>query len=216
MSERTPGSLFPVVIAAPSGTGKTTVCRDLLERDARLRLSVSHTTRVPRNGEHDGRDYYFVSVPDFEALVEADGFVEWAKYSGRYYGTGREMLQEILEGGADALLEIEVQGARQVHEGRSDALLIFLLPPSMEVLEQRLRDRGTDASEQIERRLAEAPGEIAAAELFDYVVVNEALDATVEHVFEILCAERSGDTSSVRGRFGVPEALQRWKQSQGL
>lgn len=194
------GLLF--VVSAPSGTGKTTVCRRLLERDPRLALSVSHTTRPPRPGEVGGRDYHFVSHRAFRELVERGAFVEFAEYGGNLYGTSDAELERILERGKDALLEIEVQGAAQIRDRRPDARLIFLLPPSVEVLEARLRGRGTDDEEAIQKRLALARRELAAAPNFDYAVVNDDLDRTVETLREIIDAERRGDTARVRARHG--------------
>ncbi len=194
------GLLF--VVSAPSGTGKTTVCRRLLERDPGLALSISHTTRRPRPGEVPGRDYHFVSHRAFREMVERGAFVEFAEYGGNLYGTSEAELERILASGRDALLEIEVQGAAQIRQRRPDARLIFLLPPSLEVLEARLRGRGTDDEDAIQKRLALARRELAAAPNFDYAVVNDDLDRTVEALLEIVEAERRGDPGPVRARHG--------------
>ena len=153
---RAEGKGIPFVVAAPSGTGKTTVCHLILDQDPGLRFSVSHTTRRARKGEQDGVDYHFVTAAHFRQLREQGAFLEHAEYSGRLYGTSEEALEELLEAGYDAVIEIEVQGARQIRRRRPDARFIFLLPPSMEALEERLRGRGTDDEEAIEQRLAVA------------------------------------------------------------
>jgi len=204
------GILF--VVSAPSGTGKTTVCAELLKRVGDLRLSVSHTTRPMRRGEEEGVHYHFVSEDGFQELVSEGAFVEWAKFADRYYGTSIEAVTGPLAEGMDLLLEIEVQGARQIRERRADARLIFLLPPGLDVLETRLRGRGTDSEPVIQRRLAEAQGEIEAAEIFDYAVVNDSLDETVANVIAIVEAERGGDTRSVRERFGRERVLADWRR----
>lgn len=193
---------LPVVVAAPSGTGKTTVCRALVERDPRLVHSISHTTRPARSGEVDGVHYHFVSAGEFNDLEAQGVFVEWAEYGGNLYGTSGGELDEALGCGTDVLLEIEVQGAGQIHERRDDARLVFLLPPSLKELERRLRGRGTDADEVVERRLTIARRELGAVAIFDYVVVNDDLEVTLEAVREILTAERSGDTAWVCSRHG--------------
>jgi guanylate kinase len=184
---------IPFVIAAPSGTGKTTVCHAVLARDPLVEFSISHTTRPPRSGEVDGVDYHFVTAALFRRLVEDGAFLEHAEYGGQNYGTSWEALRVPLEErGHDVLLEIEVQGAEQVKERRKDACFIFLLPPSMCVLEQRLRGRGTDTGEAIDRRLALADRELAAIRFFDFAVVNDELEKTVESVLEIIRAQREG------------------------
>jgi len=188
----------PFVISAPSGTGKTTVCRALVARDPGLVLSVSHTTRLPRPGERDGVDYHFVSEPEFERLVAADAFLEHARYSAHLYGTSWQAIDAPLARGIDVLLEIETQGARQVRERRADACLIFLLPPSLAELERRLRGRGTDGDEEIARRLAVARSEFAAAPLFDAFVVNDAIERAVEAVQGVVTAARSGGRAAAR------------------
>jgi guanylate kinase len=201
---------IPFVVTAPSGTGKTTLCRAVLERDSGIRFSVSHTTRRPRAGETDGVDYHFVNVGEFERLVAEGGFLEHAEYGGNCYGTSWRALEEPLEAGLDLLLEIEVQGARQVRERRGDARSIFLLPPSMEVLGERLRRRDTDSPEMIGRRLAIAREEVAAAERFDYVVVNDRLEEAVASVLEIVDAERRGLGDTLRERRAGGRLLKCW------
>ena len=200
---------FPLVVAAPSGTGKTTVCRALVARDPRLVFSVSHTTRARRPGEEDGRDYHFVGEAEFRRMIDAGEFLEWALYNDRLYGTSFAAIDAGLASGRDVVLEIEVQGARQVRKRRGDARLVFLLPPAWPELEVRLRGRGTDGEEEIERRLVVAKGELAAAEEFDYAVVNDDLETCVRELAEIVAAERRGDTAALRARFAPGPALSR-------
>jgi guanylate kinase len=198
------------VISAPSGTGKTTVCGKLLAQDARLRFSVSHTTRKPRTGETDGEEYHFVSESEFERLREQGAFLESARYTGNLYGTSFRAIQDSLEAGLDILLEIEVQGASLIRNSDFEAVFIFLLPPSMEIVERRLRDRGTDSESLIEQRLREGHPEIAMARIFDYAVINDDLQTAVEEVKEIIGAERAGETRDVRARFGLEHVLEDW------
>jgi guanylate kinase len=193
----------PYVVSAPSGTGKTSVCRLVVERDPHIEFSVSHTTRVPRPGEREGVDYHFVSAEEFRALAAEDAFVEHAEYGGNLYGTSWRSLDAPLARGKDLLLEIEVQGARQIRARRADARFLFLLPPSMEELARRLRGRGTDDEAQVERRLEMARAELRAVHGFDYAVVNDQLELAATSVCEIIQAERSGDPFSARERFGT-------------
>jgi len=197
---------IPFVVAAPSGTGKTTVCAALRDRDPRLQLSVSHTTRKLRRGERDGIEYHFVSEAEFEQLIARKAFLEWATYNGNRYGTSWSAIEGPLARGSDVLLEIEVQGARQVRERLPGARLIFLLPPSMRVLEQRLAGRATDSREQVAARLETARGEIEAVGEFDYAVVNDELERCVADVHAILVAERADDTAELRRRFAPARA----------
>jgi guanylate kinase len=192
---------IPFVVAAPSGTGKTTVCRRLVAADPDLVFSVSHTTRPQRAGERDGVDYHFVSKPDFDRLVGEGAFLEWAVYNGNRYGTTWGAIEAPLAGGRDVLLEIEVQGARQVRQRLPRARLVFLLPPSLPALESRLRARGANPAAEIAARLETARAELAAVCEFDYAVVNDDLERCVADVLAILHAERAGDTSAVRARF---------------
>lgn len=203
------------VIAAPSGTGKTTLCRHILERDPRLRLSISHTTRSPRSGEQDGVHYHFVSDEAFRALREADGFLEHAEYGGNAYGTSWQAIEVPLDAGDDVVLEIEVQGAAQVRERRPSACLIFLLPPSLAVLEGRLRGRGTDEEAVIQRRMALVDRELAAAKIFDYAVVNDDLEQAVREVLELIAAVREGRSEEVAPVYGRAAVLERWSEGQG-
>jgi guanylate kinase len=172
-----------VVITGPSGVGKGTLIRLLLDRFPRMALSVSATTRDPRPGEKPGVDYHFLSPGEFQRRIDAGEFLEWAEYAGHRYGT----LKSELERDADPLvLEIEVQGARQVRERVPEATSVFIAPPSEEALRTRLVGRGSDDPEQIERRLAVAREELAAREEFDHVVVNDDLDAAVQELAELV------------------------------
>jgi guanylate kinase len=190
------------VVSAPSGTGKTTVCRAAVAADPGIRFSVSHTTRPPRPGEVDGEAYRFVSRERFSELIASGAFLEHAEYAGNLYGTSWEAIDEPLATGVDLLLEIEVQGARQVRARRSDARLVFLLPPSLEALEQRLRGRGSDSPPEVQARLELARRELAAVEWFDYVLVNDELPRCVAALREVIEAERRGEGASARARHG--------------
>jgi guanylate kinase len=201
------------VIAAPSGTGKTTVCRHILERDPHLRLSISHTTRKPRSGEKDGVHYHFVSGEEFRELREADGFLEHAEYGGNAYGSSWKAIEEPLELGHDVVLEIEVQGAAQVRDRRPSACLIFLLPPSLEVLEDRLRGRGTDEEAVIQRRMALVDRELAAAKIFDFAVINDDLEQAVTDVLDLIAAVREGRSEEIAALYGRASVLERWSQA---
>jgi guanylate kinase len=183
------GLLF--VVSAPSGTGKTTVVERLVEVCPRLVQSRSYTSRVPRPGETNGVDYNFVDRPAFEAMVRADGFLEWADVFGNLYGTGRRETEALLAAGFDVVLVIDVQGARQVRAKASEAVGLFLLPPSFAVLEARLRGRCLDPEAAISRRLVTARAEIAAVEEYEYVVINDELERAVGEICAIVTAERA-------------------------
>jgi guanylate kinase len=182
------GEILPklYVISAPSGAGKTSLVRALLATRPNLVVSVSHTTRPPRPQEVDGRDYYFVSPQRFAELVQADAFLEHARVFDNCYGTGAEQLRERLDAGFDVLLEIDWQGARQVRRARPDCTSIFILPPSLAALEQRLRERGTDSAQTIARRLADAQADMSHYEEFDYVVVNDEFERAAQELGRIL------------------------------
>ncbi|NIR42920.1 MAG: guanylate kinase [Gemmatimonadetes bacterium] len=182
-------SSFPVAICAPSGAGKTTVCRALLEASDDLLFSVSATTRPPRQGERDGVDYHFVSDEEFRDMAERGALLEWAEVHGRLYGTPRSNLEAAEREGKKLVLDIDVQGARQVVKARSDTVTVFLLPPSFAVLMERLRGRGSEKGERLRRRMETARGELDAAMTFQYVVVNDRLDEAVAAVRSILDGE---------------------------
>jgi guanylate kinase len=191
------GKLF--VIAAPSGAGKTSLVKALLERTPALHVSVSHTTRNKRPTEEHGREYYFVSVPEFQSLVEKDEFLEHARVFDNYYGTGREPVEAQLGKGHDVVLEIDWQGARQVRKALPECKTIFILPPSRRALEERLRNRATDSNEVIERRLRDAVGDMTHSREFDYVVVNDDFEHAVSDLMRIVRGEgedlRAGRTA---------------------
>ena len=186
------GRLF--VISAPSGAGKTSLVRALLARDQALRLSISHTTRKPRPNEVEGREYFFVSVPEFEALVDRGAFLEHARVFDNRYGTSRETVERLLAAGTDVVLEIDWQGARQVRAALPESVTIFLLPPSRRALEERLTQRQTDSAEVIARRLRDAVGDMGHFNEFDYVVVNDRFERAVEELASIL----AGDGNALR------------------
>ena len=183
------GLLF--VVSAPSGTGKTTVVERLVETMPGLALSRSYTSRPKRSGEQQGVDYNFISPDTFQAMVQRDEFLEWADVFGNYYGTGRRETESRLASGADLVLVIDVQGARQVRDCVPGTVGIFVLPPSFADLERRLRGRSKDPDEAVARRLETARGEISAVIEYDYVVVNDVLDRCVAEVAAIVTAERA-------------------------
>ena len=190
-----PATLY--VIAAPSGAGKTTLVRFLLDRNPDFKFSVSYTTREKREAEVDGRDYFFVDETRFLQLKEAGELLESALVFGNYYGTGRTQVEQQLEKGNHVILEIDWQGARQVRESVPGCVSIFILPPSRSELERRLRDRRTDSDEVIARRLQEAHGDMSHWDEFEFVIINDELDAAVGELESILhgggAANRSGD-----------------------
>ncbi len=179
-----------VVLSGPSGAGKGTVVRYLLDHHDGIRLSVSATTRNPREGEIDGQHYFFVTKEAFEQMIREEKVLEYAEYCGRYYGTPLEPIQKWREQNEDVLLEIEVQGGAQVKEKCPDSVTIFLLPPSLEELENRLRGRGTEDEETVMRRLETAKAELGEADKYDYQVVNDDVARTAEEILTILEKER--------------------------
>lgn len=182
------GNLF--IVAAPSGAGKTTLVRMLLERDAGIGLSVSYTTRAPRPGERDGREYHFVDVPAFLAMRENGDFLESAEVHGNFYGTSRRWIAEQMAAGRDILLEIDWQGARQVRALFHDCIGIFVMPPSVAELERRLKGRGQDSAEVIARRVAAALDEMRHVGEFDYVIINNKLPEAIEDLQTVVRAVR--------------------------
>jgi guanylate kinase len=184
------GQLF--VVAAPSGAGKTSLVRALLQRVPELRLSVSHTTRSRRPTEQHGREYYFVSIPEFKEKVAQGEFLEHAQVFDNFYGTGRAPVEEQLAAGCNVILEIDWQGARQVRVSMPKAATIFILPPSRQALEQRLRSRATDSDEVIARRLRDAVGDMSHWNEFDYVVVNDDFKQATEDLASIVLGKGEG------------------------
>ena len=182
------GTLF--VVSAPSGAGKTTLCREARLRLPDLAYSVSYTTRTPRPGEIEGTDFVFVSEAEFRALQERGEFAEWATVHGNLYGTRARSLEDALAAGRDVLLDIDTQGAAQLRGRYPDAVLIFILAPSVKDLEQRLRERRSDAEVEIERRLVRAREEIALWRRYDYLIVNRDVKEALEHLESIIIAER--------------------------
>lgn len=177
-----------IVLTGPSGVGKGTLLRSLLQRHPELYLSVSATTRQPRSGEVEGEDYFFLTRPQFERMIAKGEFLEWAEFAGNLYGTPKFAVEEQIRRGQWVILEIELEGARQVRESFTDAFRIFILPPSLPELEYRIRNRGTDTEEAIARRLQRAQEEISAASEFDLQVVNDDFDDTLEQIEEALFA----------------------------
>ncbi|HET9362690.1 MAG TPA: guanylate kinase [Vicinamibacterales bacterium] len=182
------GQLF--IVSAPSGTGKTTLVERLVQRVAGLRMSRSYTSRPARGGEQDGVDYNFITRGRFEDMVREGAFLEWADVFGNYYGTSASDTDAMLARGEDVVLVIDVQGARQVRARGIQTIGVFVLPPSADVLEQRLRGRSKDSEEQIRRRLEVAGAEVDEYAMYDYVVINDELDAAVERLRAIVGAER--------------------------
>ncbi len=182
------GTLF--VISAPSGSGKSSLARGLLRAVPGLEFSVSHTTRPRRPGEEDGREYHFVDEAAFDAMAAGGGFLEWARVFGHRYGTGRVAVNRALEAGRDLLLDIDVQGARQVRESGMPSVSIFVLPPSFSDLEARLRSRGSEDEDELHRRLAQARREAEEFRSYDYLVINDRLERCVEDLRSVVTAER--------------------------
>ena len=183
-----PGNLF--VVAAPSGAGKSSLVKALLAQDTQLQLSISHTTRAPRGQEQHGREYFFTSASEFDAMVAADSFIEWAHVHGQRYGTAKQAIEARIAQGADVLLEIDYQGAQQVRHTFPNAVLIFILPPSWDELRARLQGRGEDSPEVIALRLSNARTEMAQAQHFDFVIINDSFDRAVQDLSTIVHAQR--------------------------
>lgn len=200
-----PGNLF--VVSAPSGAGKSSLVRALREFDARVYPSVSHTTRAPRGQEKHGREYYFVSDAEFDAMVANNGFVEWANVHSRRYGTAKRSLEERIQSGTDVLLEIDYQGALQVKRAFPNAVLIFILPPSWDELRARLENRGEDAPEVIELRLKNAEEEMAQVAKFDFVIINELFESALFDLKAIIHAQRLKYAAQRRLRADTFESL---------
>ncbi|MDA8234095.1 MAG: guanylate kinase [Clostridia bacterium] len=179
-----------LVVSGPSGAGKGTLCKALMGKYQEVRYSISATTRPPRTGERDGEDYFFKSREEFEVMIAQEELLEWAPVHDNYYGTPRLPVMEALAGGNDIILEIDVQGALQVKEKFPDAVFIYILPPSMKELEQRLINRGTDSPEIIAKRMKNAVGELAYVNRYDYVIINDSMDAAAVKLEAVILAER--------------------------
>jgi guanylate kinase len=182
------GILF--IISAPSGSGKTTLCTRLVESVDSLYRSISMTTRAPRPGEKDGMDYIFIEKPEFIKRLTKDEFLEWAKVFGEHYGTPKKHIMHMLKRGSDVLLSIDVQGAMKIKRLKLDAVYIFILPPSIAMLKERLVNRSTDSKEAIRGRLRIAKKEIASSQKYDYVIVNNRLEPALDNLRAIIIAER--------------------------
>ncbi len=175
-----------IIVSAPSGCGKSTLLHRLMEKREKLRFSVSATTRPPREGEVDGKDYFFVDHPTFERMIAEDAFLEHAEYVGNHYGTPRAAVEELLDDGYDVYLDIDVQGAMQIKRIRPETLTIFVTPPSLPELENRLRSRGTDSDEVIRSRLEAAERELILKDHYDYVVVNDEVDRAAGEISDLI------------------------------
>jgi guanylate kinase len=200
-----PGNLF--VVAAPSGAGKSSLCKALLELDSRLQPSVSHTTRPPRGQEKHGREYFFVSQSEFDAMVAADAFVEWAHVHANRYGTSKKAIEDRMAMGADVILEIDFQGAVQIKKVFANAICIFILPPSWEELRSRLERRGEDSPEIIDMRMKNAQVEVAQVAKFDFVIINELFDRALFDLKAIVHSQRLKISAQRRARAETFKAL---------
>ncbi len=177
------------IVSGPSGVGKSTVLKSLFEGRDDLYFSISATTREPREGEQDGVHYHFIDVKHFQDLIEADAFLEYAEYVGNFYGTPKKYVDKAMEDGKDVILDIEVQGALQVCNKRPETIRIFIAPPSWEELERRLKSRGTDSEEKIQKRLLRAKAELQTADVYDYFVINDSVERAVQEISAIMLAE---------------------------
>jgi guanylate kinase len=200
-----PGNLY--VVAAPSGAGKSSLVNALLELDSNVQPSVSHTTRAPRGQEKHGREYFFSSQQEFDAMVQGDAFVEWAHVHGHRYGTSKKMIEERMSQGSDVVLEIDYQGGLQIKKMYANAILIFILPPSWEELRSRLERRGEDAPDIIDLRMQNAALEMAQAKEFDFVIINEVFERALFDLKTIVHAQRLRYLAQRRARADTFKAL---------
>jgi len=202
---QTPGNLF--VVAAPSGTGKSSLVNALLELDSHLAVSVSHTTRAPRGQEQQDREYHFIDEPQFKGMVERGEFFEWAQVHGHLYGTSRLAIEDRLQSGQDIMLEIDWQGALQIKQLFPDAVLVFILPPNWQELLQRLQRRGEDGPQVIEQRMANARLEVAQARHFDFVIINALFETALFDLKTVVHSQRLKYAAQMRNRSQVFAAL---------
>jgi len=186
--KRTRGLLY--VVSAPSGAGKTSLCRAITDSLDDLTHSISYTTRKPRTGEIDGRDYHFVSQERFQEMINAGDFAEWAEVHANRYGTSRRMLDDMISKGMDIILDIDTQGAKQIKAKFSSAVFVFIMPPSLDILEERLRNRKSDHEDEIKRRMRRAREEIKDYALYDYLVVNRDFERALTELRSVVIAER--------------------------
>ncbi|MBV7539837.1 guanylate kinase [Acidovorax sp. sic0104] len=200
-----PGNLF--VVAAPSGAGKSSLVKALLELDSHVHLSISHTTRPPRGQEKHGRDYYFASQSEFDAMIEGNAFVEWAHVHGNRYGTSKKAIEERIAQGSDVILEIDFQGALQIKHAFANAILVFILPPSWEELRSRLERRGEDSPDVIEVRLKNAAEEMAQVSKFDFVIINELFERALFDLKAVVHAQRLKYAAQRRARSETFQSL---------
>jgi guanylate kinase len=188
MITRKEGLVF--VVSAPSGAGKTTLCEAITGSLENLRHSISYTTRGPRPGENDGRDYFFVTEEKFRSMVQAGDFAEWAEVHSHLYGTSRQALDHMVSNGIDVILDIDTQGAKQIKKTYEKAMFLFILPPSLAVLEERLRNRRSDGGEEIRKRMQRAHEEIREYAMYDYIIINRDFDRALDELRSIIVAER--------------------------
>ncbi len=201
-----PGNLF--VVAAPSGAGKSSLVKALMQLDSRVQPSISHTTRKPRGQEKHGREYFFVSAQEFQDLITENAFLEWASVHDHLYGTSKKTIQERIAQGGDVILEIDFQGAVQIKKLFDNAVLIFILPPSLEELKARLERRGEDTSEVIQVRLLNAEKEMKQAKAFDFVIINEMFETALFDLKTIVHSQRLKFEAQRRARSDIFSALQ--------
>ena len=201
--KRTRGLLY--VVSAPSGAGKTSLCRAITDSLEDLTHSISYTTRKPRPGEIDGRDYYFVSQERFQAMIKAGDFAEWAEVHSNLYGTSRRVLDDMISKGIDIILDIDTQGAKQIKSKFNSAVFIFIMPPSLDILEERLRNRKSDHENEIKKRMRRAREEIKDYAEYDYIVINRDFDRALTELRSVVIAERCriqlADTRWIEGMF---------------
>jgi len=209
MGEEGEGLIF--IISAPSGAGKTTLLRRVMEELPDLRFSVSYTTRSPRANEREGEDYHFISPSIFQKMVERNEFLEWAEVLGNRYGTARENLSLLESEGVDLILDIDTQGAKRVVEQIEPAILIYVLPPSLESLQERLTKRGFDSPERIRFRLANAKRDMEEARWYHYVILNDRIEETVEKLKAIIMAERCRKNKNAL----LEEKMKQWEEPHG-
>jgi len=201
-----PGNLF--VVAAPSGAGKSSLVKALMQLDSRVQPSISHTTRKPRGQEKHGREYFFVSAQEFQDLITENAFIEWASVHDHLYGTSKKTIQERIAQGGDVILEIDFQGAVQIKKLFDNAVLIFILPPSLEELKARLERRGEDTPEVIQVRLVNAEKEMKQAKAFDFVIINEMFETALFDLKTIVHSQRLKFEAQRRARSDIFSALQ--------